>query len=58
MCVSLYIRLITRVRVEYGELFHEDIASYFHEPKASANTAFEITSPYLPTSVISDLFYT
>ncbi len=27
-------QLITRVRVEYGRIFHEQ---YFHEPKASVN---------------------
>ena len=36
------------------------VASYFHEPEASANTAYEINNIaiYSMTSVISGLFYT
>ena len=30
----IYIVLITRARVEYGRIFHEQ---YFHEPKARVN---------------------
>ena len=39
-------------RVEYGELFHEYIVRpYFHEPKASENTAYEWNN--LPYSTLS-----
>ena len=37
---QLYIRLITRVSVEYDEVFHE-LRQYSHEPKASGNTKYE-----------------
>ena len=36
----LYIRLITRVSVEYDEIFHE-LRQYCHEPQASGNTKHE-----------------
>ena len=40
--LPIYIRLITRVRVEYGELFHKEHKYlYFHELKASIKTACE-----------------
>ncbi len=34
------IYIITRVRVEYGRIFHEQ---YFHEPKASVNNTSEMS---------------
>ena len=36
----VYIRLFTRVSVEYDEIFHE-LRQYCHEPKASGNTKYE-----------------